>query len=100
MIAGETDMFEPGDIVECVDAGPIRARGPFINYPSGLSAGAIYTVASERVWGAPCIELHEVRHPDPKGAFIVTRFRLLKRRDPELLEKLLNEAVPEGSEMV
>ncbi len=92
-------MFEPGDMVECVDAGPIRARGPFQNRPSGLTVGAIYTVARERMWGAPCIDLYEVRHPDPLGSYIVTRFRLLKRRDPKLLEKLLRDPAPEDREM-
>jgi len=92
-------MFEPGDMVECVDAGPIRARGPSKNRPSGLVAGAIYTVACERMWGALCVELHEVRHPDPDGAFIATRFRLLKRRDPDLLEKLLREPVLDDCDM-
>ena len=85
-------MFEPGDLVECVDAGPILAPGRFQGHASGLTQGAIYTVKAFHPKGTvpmlwvDGLEVREVAHPDPRLVFPAYRFRLLKRRDPELMK--------------
>jgi hypothetical protein len=99
-------MFQPGDVVECVDAGPLRIPAPYYGRPSGLSLGAVYIIhayypagaAARRRpganWREPCVDLKEVPHPHPHGAFLARRFRLLKRHDPGLINRLLYEPVP------
>jgi hypothetical protein len=99
-------MFQPGDVVECVDAGPLRIPAPYYGRPSGLSLGAVYIIqayypagaAARRRpganWREPCVEIKEVPHPHPHGAFLARRFRLLKRHDPGLINRLLYEPVP------
>jgi hypothetical protein len=93
-------MFEPGDQVECVNAGPIQAPGRFKGHASGLTLGAIYTVKEFHPKGvipglqADGLEVNEVAHPDPRMVFPVMRFRLLKRHDPELVKLLLSEPAP------
>jgi hypothetical protein len=95
-------MFGPGDIVECIDTRPLQAPGPYFGRACGLSLGGVYTVSAiypqgsphkivGKVWGADFVDLQEVAHPDPQWAYIATRFRLLKRRDPELMSKLIGE---------
>jgi hypothetical protein len=93
-------VFEPGDQVECVNAGPIQAPGRFKGHPSGLTLGAIYTVKEFHPLGTipgllmDGLEVREVAHPDPRMVFPAARFRLLKRRDPEFMAQLLHEPVP------
>lgn len=93
-------MFEPGDLVECVDAGPIKAPGPFKGRPSGLVLASIYTVTAFHPAGTrpvltvDGVEVREAAHPDPRLVYPAYRFRLLKRRDPELVASLLREPVP------
>jgi hypothetical protein len=98
-------MFEPGDVVECVDASPIGAPGPHFAKPCGLTVGALYTIdifyparqPARRLgfkWGIDCVELREVAHPDPRFAFPAGRFRLVKRRDADLIAKLMGAPVP------
>jgi hypothetical protein len=97
-------MFGPGDIVECVDASPLQAPGPHFGKASGLSLGGVYTVSAfylkgsphkivGRAWGADFVDLQEIAHPDPQWAYIATRFRPLKRRDPELMSRLMGEPI-------
>jgi hypothetical protein len=94
-----TGVFAPGDLVECVKAGPILAPGRFMGRPSGLTKGAIYTVkefhpaGTVRALTVDGLEVHEVAHPDPRLVFPAYRFRLLKRRDPELMEALMQQPV-------
>jgi hypothetical protein len=88
------DTPRPWDIVECVDAGPLVAKGLFYGKPSGLRLGARYTVEvvhpkgsicpeRRRVWNADFVELREVAHPDSRwGAFPAKRFRLVERGEP------------------
>jgi len=93
-------MFDPGDQVECVDAGPILALGRFRGHPSGLTQGSIYTVKEFHPKGTipgltvDGLEVREVAHPDPRMVFPARRFRLLKRRDPEFMAHLLHEPAP------
>jgi hypothetical protein len=90
-------MLQPGDVVECIEAGPLqRGSPPRPGGPSGLTLGALYTIvavfpaaalrpASGRTWGVDHVHVREVCHPDPRGAYAARRFRLLKRYDPELM---------------
>jgi hypothetical protein len=93
-------VFEPGDLVECVDAGPILAPGPFRGHPSGLTLGSIYTVTMFYPVGAhpgmttDALDVREAAHPDPRFTYPAMRFRLLKRRDPEFMAQFLREPVP------
>ncbi|HLZ77059.1 hypothetical protein [Phenylobacterium sp.] len=93
-------MFEPGDMVECVKAGPIQAPGPFKGQPSGLTQGAIYTVKEFHPVGTipgltvDGLEVREAAHPDPRMVFPAYRFRLLKSRDPEFMAELLRAPAP------
>jgi hypothetical protein len=103
--AWEGGMFNTGDVVECVDAGPLTIPAPYFGRPSGLSLGAVYVIAAYHPagspvrrpgsnWREPCVDLREAPHPHPHGAFLARRFRLLKRRDPGLINRLLYDPVP------
>lgn len=90
-------MFQPGDVVECVEAGPLqRGRPPRPGGPSGLTLGVVYTISAifpkdmprpgqRRLWGVDHVHVREVVHPDPRGAYAARRFRLPKSYDPELM---------------
>ena len=100
-------MFEPGDIVECV-------RGPMARVVKGrdgrLPIGSVWTVEEYRPVGSSPDGQHIIRHPtlaihghdcsflrEEVGWFwgpYADRFRLLKRRDPDLMRKLLTEPLP------
>ena len=90
-------MFEPGDIVECV-----RNNGPYSS--KELVRGAIYTVEWFCACGdnLPCGSPSDVDAVGVKEASGLDRggwetgwdsslFRLLKRRDPDMMHRLLHE---------
>ena len=98
-------MFKPGDVVECIEAGLLQVRPPSKGAPLGLVLGALYTVAGvypkgtprrgpDPVWRIDHVDLREVRHPHAFGAYAARRFRLLKRKDPDLLERLMRAPAP------
>lgn len=102
-------MFEPGDIVECVDAGPFAPSGRVrVHMPCPYALGGIYVIerfwpagskprfTEDGVWIAGDVQEWRVV-PGARSAVRATRFRLLKRRDPDLIRKLMSEPILEDA---
>jgi hypothetical protein len=97
-----TDQFQPGDMVECVDAAPMAQA-----YPAGLIVGALYTVrdiylknvfadGSEKAGCGLVLEEPSAAWTTwcgLPGGWNAVRFRKIYRPSADLIAKLLAEPV-------